>query len=163
MGLSSRFPQRTVYVSSLSSTWASRADCFILLDVITWVMFGEGHSFCRFLCVVLLRPSQVLISSSAPHSQTSSAYFFSLNMKDPCKTTENFIVLYILIFILLDSELEDRRFCSECFAGTPWGKSAFNFFTNDILIFRVVPIYLDFATFSKIYYLYLCWETWSYT
>jgi hypothetical protein len=32
----------------------------------------------------------------------------------PYITRGNFIVLYILIFIFLDSTLEDKRFCTEC-------------------------------------------------
>jgi hypothetical protein len=31
----------------------------------------------------------------------------------PHKTKDNIIVLYILSFIFLDSELEDKRFCTE--------------------------------------------------
>jgi hypothetical protein len=31
----------------------------------------------------------------------------------PYKRTSRIIVLYILIFVVLDSKLEDRRFCTE--------------------------------------------------
>jgi hypothetical protein len=32
---------------------------------------------------------------------------------NPYKTTGKIIVLYILSFVLLDSKLEDKRFCAE--------------------------------------------------
>ena len=34
-------------------------------------------------------------------------------VSDPYKTTDKIVVLYILIFKFLDSNLEDKRFCTE--------------------------------------------------
>jgi hypothetical protein len=45
------------------------------------------------------------------------SFFSSRNVNDqvshPYKTTRQIIVLYILIFQFLDSNLEDKRFCTE--------------------------------------------------
>jgi len=45
------------------------------------------------------------------------SFLSSLNVSDqvshPYKTTGKMIVLYILILKLLDSNLEDKRFCTE--------------------------------------------------
>jgi hypothetical protein len=46
----------------------------------------------------------------------------SLNVSDqfslPHKTKGKILVLYIIIFKLFDSKLEDQRFCTECYAST---------------------------------------------
>jgi hypothetical protein len=89
----------------------------ILLNFITQIIFGETYRSLASHCVVfstpmLLRPPKVQRFSSAPYSQTSSAYVFFLQCKrlfsQSYKTTRKIIILYILIFMFLDNKLEDN-------------------------------------------------------
>jgi hypothetical protein len=76
-----------------------------------------SSSLCGFLhypvTSTLLGPNILLSTLS---SNTHSVRF-SINMSDqvshPYKTKSNIIFLHILIFIFLDSKLEDKTFCTE--------------------------------------------------
>jgi hypothetical protein len=108
----------------------------------TRVIFGkEYRSYSFSWCSLLHSPvtSSLLgpIFSSASYSQTPSVYVPLLvwQTKPHTHTTQQAkLVLYILIFIFLDNELEDKRFCTEWQQSIPRLQPALNFFLSRILI-----------------------------
>jgi hypothetical protein len=120
--LSLRFPHQHP-VHPLSSP--IRATCpahLIHLDFTTRTILGkEYRSFSSSLCNFLHSP--VTSSLLGPNTLLNTLFSntlslrSSLNVSDqvshPYKTTDNIIVLHILIFKFLDSNLEDKRFKAE--------------------------------------------------
>ena len=102
-----------------------RATCpahLILIDFITRTILGEQYkSFSSSLCNPLHSPltSTLLGPNILLNTMFSNTLSFlsSHNVNDqvshPYKTTDKIIFLYILIFKFLDSNLEDKRFCTE--------------------------------------------------
>jgi len=120
--LSLRFPHQDP-IHPLSSP--IRAKCpthLILLDFITHTILGEEYkSFSSSLCSLLHSPvtSSLLGPNILLNTMFSNTLSFvsSRNVSDqvshPYKTIDKIIVLYILIFKFLVSNLEDKRFCTE--------------------------------------------------
>jgi len=112
----SGFPTKTLHTPISSSIRAKCPAHLIPLDFITRTILGEEYK--SFLCNLLYSPvtSSLQTFSSTPCSQTTSASSRNVNdqVSHPYKTIGKIIVIYILIFKFMDSNLEDKRFCTEC-------------------------------------------------
>jgi hypothetical protein len=76
-----------------------------------------SSSFCNFLqspvTSFLLCPYILLRTLFSNTLSLRSSFNVSDQVSHPYRTTGKIIVLYILIFKFLDSNLEDKRFCTE--------------------------------------------------
>ena len=118
----SGFPTKNLYTPLI---FPMRTTCpvhLMLLDFFTLTIMGEVYrSWISSLCTFLHSP--VTSSLLGPNIFLSTLFsntlglLSSLNVSDqvshPYKTTGKITFLCILIFKLLDSKLEDKRFCAE--------------------------------------------------
>jgi hypothetical protein len=90
--------------------------------LITRIIFGDEHrSRSSFLCSLLYSPvalyllvPNILLSTLFSNTlRRCSSHNVTDQVTHPPTTTGKIIVLYTLVFVFLDSNLEDDRFCNE--------------------------------------------------
>ena len=126
--LTSRFPNHNPVYNSPIPIRATCPAYLILLDLITWRVFGEEYrslssslrSFFHSLATSSLSDPNILLSTLFLNTLTLR-FFLSVSdqVSHPYKTTSKIIILCILIFKFLYNKPEDKRFYIEWYQAFP--------------------------------------------
>ena len=120
--LSLRFPHQNPVSASFLPIRATCSANLIIVDLITRIIFVEQYrllssSLCSFLhspvTSSLLGPNILLNTLFSDTLSLRSSLNMSDQVSHPYQTTRKIIVLYILIFIFLDSNLIDKSFYTQ--------------------------------------------------
>jgi hypothetical protein len=114
-------PHQNAVCNLFSPVLATCTAHLIPVDLITRITFGELYRSLSFqLCNFLLYP--VTSSHLGPNVLISTLFSNTLSLRSSLDVsdqvphsykTRKIIVIHILIFIVLDSKLEDKRFCTK--------------------------------------------------
>ena len=118
---SSGFPTITLYAPVLFPIIPTCFTYLILLDSVTHIIFGEecrpqSSSICSFLhppVTSSVSDPNIFLNILFSNSLGSYSYNVTDQVSHPYKTTGKIKVLYMWIFIFLDSKLEGKWFCAK--------------------------------------------------
>jgi len=160
-------PTKTVCATPLSSVCTTCPTHHILLDLMTWIIFGEEYTLSSSSLIVFSIP--VTLSSVGPNIflkilllGNTLSLCFSLCVIDqvsyPYKITGKITLPCISLFIFLDSKPEDRRFCTEWHQAFPDFSLPLISSWMEFWPVRVVPKYLKWCTLLKnLLHIFLLW------
>ena len=129
----------------------------ILLDLITRIIFGEEYrslspSFCcllQFPITSSLLGPNIFLSTLFSNNLSLHSSLIVRRFLTPVQKAGKIIVLYIFVFIFLDSKMGDKKILHRMIARIPRLQCVLNFFMNGILICLSCPKYPICSTLSK--------------
>jgi phosphatidylserine synthase len=150
----SGFPTKTLYSPFIFPICATLPTHLILHDLMTRIISSEEYkSLCSslysLLYLVPLRPKYLHQHSVLQHPRPTFLPQYARLSITPIQTNrQNYIYVYSIIFMFLDSKVEDK-ILYQMIKSIPWLKPARNLFLNGILVscFQVFKLFHPFKGF----------------